>query len=428
MARPPGLIAYLSVAALNAPAERRRISGAMARGAPGTERLAERLGQASRRRPEGRLVWLHAAGPAQEGPLIDIGRRLIEEHPDDAVLLTSPELPVRAETLPEGLCHQIVPNETSDAVGAFLDHWRPDICLWAGATLRPALIHAAAERDIPLHLIDATGPPAPLRGWPGWTGLTASTLRAFGGILATDPAAAEALVAAGAPKAVVAVAGPLEEDAQALACDMRERDSIGAVLKARPVWLAADVGPGEVPEVLAAHRAVLRLAHRLLLILQPRDMSTAAALRARVAAEGFTVALRSLSGEPEAGDEVFVADLDGELGLWFRLAPVSFMGCTLDPGESGGRSPGEPAALGSAILHGPNTGPHAGLYARLSGAEATRLVTDASSLAEAVAELLSPDSAAAMAHAAWRVSTGGAETNERVLAIAATALDRLPAS
>jgi 3-deoxy-D-manno-octulosonic-acid transferase len=426
--RPLGLLAYLSLAALSAPAARRRISGEIARGGPEAARLSERLGQPSARRPEGPLIWLHACEPTQEGALSDLARRIAEVHPEAGFLVTTEAPAVGPVRLPQRAARQLLPLDSGGPVASFLDHWHPDLALWAGTSLRPALIHETARRGTRLWLIDATGAPPEAAAWRRFSGLTGSTLRCFDGILATHEGAATALVEAGAVRGQVTVGGPLEEVAVTPQCNLRERDLLGELLKARPVWFAVDVPKAEEAAVLSAHRAAARMAHRLLLILAPADPARGPGLAAKFATAGLSVALRSVEGEPEAATEVFVADSEGELGLWYRLAPVSYMGGTLAPGQGGGRSPLEPAALGSAILHGPETGPHAASYARFRAAEAARGVADAAGLGEALSELLSPDKAAAMAHAAWRVSTGGAEVSERVLALVSEVLRERAAS
>ncbi len=422
MSRPPGLVAYLSLAALGASTARRRIAGEIARGGAEAARLSERLGQPSQRRPDGRLIWLHACAVVQEKPLLDLAERIADSHPDASFLLTTDASLTLDTDLPPYVIHQYVPHEASAPVRAFLDHWRPDIALWAGTSLRPALIHEAVSRGTMLHLVDAAGAPDAIRGWKGWSGLARATLRGFETILATDDAAAEELAEAGADPDAIVVAGPLEEEAATLPYNLRERDAIGAILKARPVWLANSVTEAEEEIVIAAHQKAVRQAHKLLLILVPADPNRGPELANRLAAQGLTVARRSVEGEPDASTEVFVADSEGELGLWYRLAPITFMGGTMDPDEDGGRSPLEPAALGSAILHGPMLGRNKAVYGRFWSAHAARGTTDADSLGAALSELLSPDKAATMAHAAWRISTGGADMNERVLALVADGL------
>jgi 3-deoxy-D-manno-octulosonic-acid transferase len=96
----------------------------------------------------------------------------------------------------------------------------------------------------------------------------------------------------------------------------------------------------------------------------------------------MALATRSVGERPGPGQQVYLADTFGELGLWYRLAPVALVGGTFGPVE--GHNPWEPAALGAAILHGPHVANFAADYAALDGAGAARLVR-AGDLAEAVA-------------------------------------------
>ncbi len=108
------------------------------------------------------------------------------------------------------------------------------------------------------------------------------------------------------------------------------------------------------------------------------------------------------------------------MGLWYRLSPVSLMGGSLAP--VGGHNPFEPAALGSAILHGPHVANFADIYARLAAANATRAVEGAT-LGATLAEVLEPDVAARMAHAAWEVCSEGAEVTEKAMDLLFAMLD-----
>jgi 3-deoxy-D-manno-octulosonic-acid transferase len=110
---------------------------------------------------------------------------------------------------------------------------------------------------------------------------------------------------------------------------------------------------------------------------------------------------------------VYLADSLGELGLWYRLAPISFLGGSLV--DIGGHNPFEPAGLGSAILYGPYVSNFTDIFDRLQAVDAARQVRDSESLARAVDELMNPERAAAMANAAWEVSSTGAAVTDRAL-------------
>jgi 3-deoxy-D-manno-octulosonic-acid transferase len=350
-------------------------------------------------RPLGRLVWLHAPGPASASAMLALAHRLVE---DDgvAVVLTCPvELSPR-----DGVILQPPPRDTPHESRAFLGHWRPEAAVFAEGELRPALMHETADRKIPMLLVNGRTPVF-LRERDSWyPGLMRSALSRFQHIAALDEAAARAFRKAGAPLSAVAVTGRMEDESAALPC-----------LEARPVWLAAGVPEGEEAAVLTAHRMAQQHSHRLLLILMPADPARAGPLAAAlVTKDDWAVAQRALDGEPEADIDVFIVDNPAEYGLWYRLSPITFLGGSLT-GKGPTRNPMEAAALGSAILHGPRTGDHGPIFGRLGAARATRAVASTTDLGEALGDLLAPDRAARLAQAAWAVASDGAEVTERIL-------------
>lgn len=358
------------------------------------------------RRPGGPLVWLHVPGALAAPAMRELARRLTEEDGVTVLMTGGPGLEAEEDAivLP-------TPADTEAVARAFLDHWRPEVAVFADGELLPALIHEAAERSIALLLVDGREPRLP-RERDGWfPGLMRRTLSRFGHVACIDEAAARAFRKAGAPLSAVAVTGRMEARSAALPCLEAEREALARLLAARPVWFACAVPEAEEPAILTAHRAVLATTHRLLLIVLPEDPARAAALALRFEEEGLTVSQRSLEQEPDPETEVYVVETAAELGLWYRLAPVTFLGGSLS-GEGAVRDPLEVAALGSAILHGPRPGPHGVSMGRLGAARAARAVSSARDLADALGELLAPDRAARLAHAAWAVASDGAEVTD----------------
>ncbi|MBL9061789.1 glycosyltransferase N-terminal domain-containing protein [Tabrizicola sp.] len=361
-------------------------------------------------RPTGRLLWLHAPGEGLVSPMRALARRLVEED-GLPVLLTAP---VPVASLP-GVIVQPPPVDSPVDARAFLDHWRPEIAVFAGGQLRPAVMHETAERKIPMLVVNGKAP-AFLRERDGWyPGLMRSALARFRAIMAVDEAAARAFRKGGAALSAVAVTGRMEEESAVLPGLEAERAALASLLAARPVWFAAGVIEAEEEAVLQAHRKALQHSHRLLLILMPEDPARAATLARKLeAGMGWAVAQRARDEEPEPDIEVFVVDNPAEYGLWYRLAPVTFLGGSL-LGKGPVRTPMEAAALGSAILHGPRTGQSGPVFARLGAARATRAVASASDLGDALGDLLAPDRAARLAQAAWMVASDGAEVTEGIL-------------
>jgi 3-deoxy-D-manno-octulosonic-acid transferase len=77
----------------------------------------------------------------------------------------------------------------------------------------------------------------------------------------------------------------------------------------------------------------------------------------------------------------------GELGLFFRLTDIAFVGGSLVP--HGGQNPIEPARLGCAIVHGPHMENFLAVEGELKAAGASALAASAEEIAREVGTLLS---------------------------------------
>jgi len=357
-------------------------------------------------RPGGALLWLHAPNLAGLPAMQELARHLIE---DDGlqVLLTAPPPASPDQAHPP-------PADYPRAAEDFLNHWRPDLAVFAEGELLPATLHECTRRKIPLLMVGARAPCLPV-GRDGWyPGLIGTCLQAFTQIMVLDDTAARAFRRAGAEPGQIRIAGRMEEPSAALPYVESDRAFLAQLMATRPVWLAADVAPGEMRDVIAAQRDALQLAHRLLLILVPRNAAAAPMLADELEAiEGWGVALRRTDQDPGAETQVYICDAS-EYGLWYRLAPVTFLGGSL-AGEGCARNPMEPAALGSAIVYGPKPGPYGAAFGRLGAGRAARMVGTGAELTMALGDLLSPDRAARQAQAAWTIASEGAEATAQVL-------------
>ncbi|RBO53648.1 3-deoxy-D-manno-octulosonic acid transferase [Rhodovulum sp. BSW8] len=372
----------------------------------------------------GPLLWLHNPPPDEQAAAVELIRELALEKPALRVLVTGIDAPPLWVDAARGLPQAngtVAPADGHRAVSAFLELWRPDLAVFYPDHLPSTLISLTHARGTALFLITRDLPRAWHSRWRVGIGGTRRLLRRFDRIFAQSPGTAGELRALGLPRWQISPCGPLSEGSAVLGCSEAERDVLAGLMGGRPAWLAAGVPAAEEPVVIAAHAAATRFAHRLLMILAPEDPARGPALAAGLREDGWDVALRSDDEEPSAETQIYVADTEGELGLWLRLAPVTFLGGTL--GANTGPDPYRAAALGSAILHGPATGAYPDHYRRLSNALATRTVQDARSMAEVLVDVLAPDRAAAMARAAWEVSTQGTMATERVVRRMIEALD-----
>lgn len=323
-----------------------------------------------------------------------------------------------AKLCPTGVLIETSPNMAGQMAGidTWLDMARPDVILSLSALPPRPLLDAATSRRVPMVLADAD-----VTSWPRprlWQRLLAARPMAqLAHVLVPDQSARMESIRRGALPDTVTVTGALTETRTPLPCNESELAALAHALGGRQGWYAVALPMAEETAVIHAHHAVLGLSHRALLLAQPADPRRAPALAEQCEAAGLHTGLRSDAGEPDADHQVFILDDPQELGLWYRLAPVTLIGGTISGKDAATRHPFEAAALGSAILHGPELHRHTEAWHQLRRAGASRLVPQGDALADHLLTALEPEQAAELASRAWNISTGGAVVAAKIAQI-----------
>lgn len=374
----------------------------VSKGKEDASRLGERYGRASRERPAGRLVWLHAASVGETIAVLPLIRKLRAEKL--GVLLTTVTVTsarIAAERLPAGAIHQFAPIDCKPWTEAFLDHWRPDLAIFVESEMWPQAIMSLAARSIPLVIANARMSDRSFRGWKRYRAVVGAMFSRVTLCLAQTARDGERYAALGAPRVVVT--GNLKFDSPPLHATPEAVAALKAAIGARPVWMAASTHPGEDEIVAGAHRLLAAQHPGLLTVIVPRHPERGPDIAASLSAFGLKVARRKAEEPLSPEVEVYVADTLGELGLFYRVVPVAFIGGSLV--KHGGQNPIEPIGLGAAVLHGPHVHNFAEVYAALDAvAAAPRRVADPATLAEEVSRLLHDETLRARNVAAGRAA------------------------
>lgn len=354
------------------------------RGKEDVARRGERLGRASRARPAGKLVWVHAASVGETMSVLPLIAKLTTDGAN--VLLTTGTVTsaaMAATRLPAGAFHQFVPLDLAPFVRRFLDHWRPDAALFVESEIWPTTLSELDRRRIPRGLVNARLSERSMRRWRIAPRVARSIFARFALVAAQSEADATRFRALGVP--VPAVAGNIKFDCAPLKADSIEEARLRELIGNRPVFTAASTHDGEEAIVAeAAHRLQAQIPD-LLTIIAPRHPARGAEIAAMLRAAGHRIAVRS-AGDPLSPETtIYLADTLGELGLFYRLAQVSLVGGSLVP--IGGHNPIEAAQLGTAIVHGPHVDNARDIFGRFDKDEAALVVSDPESLAGALVTL-----------------------------------------
>ncbi|MET0710004.1 MAG: 3-deoxy-D-manno-octulosonic acid transferase [Tardiphaga sp.] len=348
-------------------------------------RTGERRGYTATARPFGPLVWIHGASVGEVLAAAALIERLRAQ--DIRILLTSGTVTsaeIVAKRFPADIIHQYIPYDSPRFVARFLDHWQPSLALFIESDIWPNLILSAAQRRLPMVLINGR---MSQRSFPRWQRLAATIgalLGRFDICLAQSDTDAERFSALGSRN--VRVTGNLKLDVHAPPADAAKLQTLVAATAGRPVIVASSTHPGEEEILLETHMALATFFPALLTIIVPRHAHRGEAIAKTIEAGGATAALRSRDELPNAATDIYVADTMGELGLFYRLSPVVFMGGSLVP--HGGQNPIEPVKLGAAIVHGPHVFNFTDVYEALDAAGGARQAVSSEQLVKQLGQML----------------------------------------
>ncbi|GLQ34692.1 3-deoxy-D-manno-octulosonic acid transferase [Amylibacter marinus] len=364
-----------------APVASRHLQKRLAKGKEDPDRLQEKLGFASHMRPQGRLIWMHAVGVGEVLALPALITRMSQLDPAAHFLITTSvrnAATALADNLPPRSVHQYLPLDCMPFVTRFLDHWKPDLSIWAERDIWPAMIHQCHRRAIPLAIVNGRMDQKSFASKARLKSLFRAVYARFDLISVQDTISHtnfETLTPKGTD---IQITGSLKASAPALHLDKEKLHIWRRHLGDRPVWVAASTHPNEEMFCIEAHQEYRKFAPDAALIIAPRDPARAH----HIAAD--THLSNSLIQEalPSQSASIYIETEIGNMGLWYDLAAAGFIGGSI--ADIGGHNPYEPARLACAIIHGPNTYNFADDYARFHQAKAAIEITTPSALAQAL--------------------------------------------
>jgi len=328
---------------------------------------------------------MHGASVGETVSLLPLIERLVQR--GFPVLVTSGTVTsarVLEKRLPAGAIHQFVPLDLPAFAQRFLDHWQPDLILITESELWPNMISASSERGTPMVMVNGRMSQRSVTRWSKFRPFAEAILSRFDLCLAQSDDDGRRLSALGAPR--VAVSGNLKFDVLPPPADPMKVSSLSGVIGDRPVWMAASTHPGEEDMLFAIHRVLAPHFPGLVTLIAPRHPHRGEEIALTAQNYGLQTARRSQGLLPDGATDIYIIDTVGELGLFYRVAPLVFMGGSLV--THGGQNPIEPGKLGAAILHGPHVWNFTDVFAALDAAGGAAQVADAKELAQTASDLL----------------------------------------
>lgn len=350
-------------------------------------RFNERLGLYKKPRPEGRLYWMHGSSVGESVSMLPLIDRLLAEDPDLSILVTTgtrTSAEIMGKRLPPRAFHQYIPFDVPKFARRLLKHFRPDAVMWFESELWPSLLSEIKKAKIPLVLVNGRISDKSFQNWKKYKFAAKELLSCFSYCLGQSEQDKNRLMFLGAPQ--VGCVGNLKYAGMPLPVDEKKMAELKAAIGTRPVFLISSTHHDE-EEQLAMYLTELRdNVPGVLTIVAPRHPERGPAIARMFEHRLYKTALRSKEEPITPETEIYVADTIGEMGLWYALAAVSFVGGSLIP--HGGQNFMEPARDKNAVIVGPNMQNFTEMLNRARFYDAVLQVVSAQNVVEEVTELL----------------------------------------
>lgn len=348
-------------------------------------RHRERYGRTTIARPDGPLIWVHAVNDRETVAMTALIGRILALG-INIVLTTGTVSSARIarERLGDRVIHQYVPLDLKPAVSRFLDHWDPDLAIFAESEIWPMTILELGARRVPVILVNGRMSDRAYAAWRRWPWLVEALLENISLVIAQSEQDAERFGALGARP--VTVSGNLKTDIEPPPVDELELRRVMTQIGDRDRWSALFTHPGEESTAGEVHKMLMARFPDALTIVMPRDAVRGDAIETELTAMGLNVARRSRRDKITGKTHVLLCDGVEETGLYLRLADIVFYGGSLN--ATGGENPIDAVMLGAAVLSGPDFIYYRDIYQPLLRQGGVRLVKDKDMLAGAVNFLL----------------------------------------
>ena len=350
-------------------------------------RFNERVGRPIQERPEGKLFWLHGASVGESVSMLPLINKILETYPDAHVMVTTGTVTsadVMQKRLPERAFHQFIPIDNPVFTNRFVKHWHPDVALWFESEFWPAVLSSIKRRNIPLILINGRISNKTFKRWQQFDFVCKELLSCFSLCLGQSEEDAYRLRVLGAPETVCL--GNLKYAGLPLPIDEKSREDMLKQIGKRPFWLASSTHEDEEVRLAKLHKRLKEKFPDLLLIIAPRHPNRGEQIVEDIQKLGLSAALRSKQEKITPKTDVYVANTIGEMGLWYDLAKIVFIGGSLIP--HGGQNFIEPSRVRDAVIVGPHMHNFTDAMNRAKKADAVMQVNDTAEMEELLTELL----------------------------------------
>ena len=300
------------------------------------------------------MIWLHGVSVGESLANVTLVKALAKKYPNQKFLLTSTtktSATLLKKHVNDHVSYETYPLDFPWKVNAFLNKHNPSFVIFGESELWPFMLSALRKRNIPAVLINARLSEKSYNRWCLLPFLIKPMLATFSCILAQSKNEATRYTSLGGGN--VFNSGNLKFASEPLTYDKSELNKLKQATKGRRLLLFASTHAPEEEISAQIHNTLKTEFSDLLSIIIPRHPERGSTIKETISNTN-NIAQRSMNEPITTTTDIYLADTLGELGLFYTLCPIAFLGNSLTTQPGGGHNPIEPAHLDCSILYGPH--------------------------------------------------------------------------
>lgn len=310
-----------------------------------------------KRLPPGRRIWFHALSVGETLSVVPLVKAVRRICPDlEIVFSTATEAGrvIAGKRLAGDIDRLFyMPHDFPGITDLLVQRLHPDMFVLVETDIWPNLLHSLKSRSICTALVNARLSPRSAERFAALSPYF-SPFCFFDLIFPQSSQDKEYFLALGAAPTQIEQPGNLKIDSLSPPLTDQEKTdlrSAAGIAADRLVWIAGSTHPGEEAILLRVHQELRRAHGDLLLIIAPRQIGRREEVAALASKLNLATGTRS-RGTAAGNAEVYLLDTLGELGKFYAVADVAFIGGSLVP--FGGHNPLEAVAQRKPCLWGPH--------------------------------------------------------------------------
>ena len=311
----------------------------------------QRLGFAGKHRLAGKLLWIHAASVGESMVAITLIRALSALYPKYNFLVTTGTLSsaqILEKSLPPNASHQFTPIDNFFVVRKFLNHWKPDLGIFIESELWPCLITQSASK-CNMILVNARLSDKSYKRWKSHQWLFKLIIDNFKKVIVQSKTDLYKYQQLGCSDPINL--GNLKFANKELEVDQQTFLSFKNLFGNKKIFVAASTHKEDEDVTLQVITKFKQTKIDYFPIIVLRHPERRDELVAQCNTLGLKFSIRSNQPLPSLDDDLFIVDSFGELGLFYSLAFIVFVGGSF---KRGGHNLVEPAYFDNIILLGPD--------------------------------------------------------------------------